>query len=128
MLPRVAGERLADFVDVLQKRFSIRKKPKGFAWQVSGMIGAKIHANQLNLSGGVQIGVKIGAISVDHLEKMDDDAIEALASSNTIGTLLPTAFLRMPFQPGRKLIDAGCAIALASDYNPGSSPSGNMNL
>jgi imidazolonepropionase len=61
---------------------------------------------------------------------MDDDAIDALASSNTIGTLLPTAafFLRMPFQPARKLIDAGCAIALASDYNPGSSPSGNMNL
>jgi imidazolonepropionase len=90
----------------------------------------KIHANQLNLSGGTQVGVKFGAVSVDHLETMDDAAIKILAASNTIGTLLPTAafFLRMPFQPARKLIDAGCAIALATDFNPGSSPSGNMNL
>jgi imidazolonepropionase len=90
----------------------------------------KIHANQLNLSGGVQMGVKLGALSVDHLETMDDGAIKTLAESDTIGTLLPTAafFLRIPFQPARQLIDAGCAIALASDYNPGSSPSGNMNL
>jgi len=90
----------------------------------------RIHANQLSLSGGTQTGVKLNALSVDHLETMDDDAITTLAQSNTIGTLLPTAafFLRMPFQPARKLIDAGCAIALASDFNPGSSPSGNMNL
>jgi imidazolonepropionase len=90
----------------------------------------KIHANQLNLSGGTQVGVKLGAVSVDHLETMDDTAIKILAASNTIGTLLPTAafFLRMPFQPARKLIDAGCAIALATDFNPGSSPSGNMSL
>jgi imidazolonepropionase len=74
--------------------------------------------------------VKLGALSVDHLEIMDDEAIAALKDSATIGTLLPTAafFLRMPFQPARQLIDAGCAIALASDFNPGSSPSGNMNL
>ena len=72
----------------------------------------------------------MGAISVDHLETIDDEAIQTLANSNTIGTLLPTAafFLRMPFQPARQLIDAGCAIALATDFNPGSSPSGNMNL
>jgi imidazolonepropionase len=90
----------------------------------------KIHANQLDLSGGTQTGVKLGALSVDHLETMDEDAIRTLGDSNTIGTLLPTAafFLKMPFQPARKLIDANCAIALASDYNPGSSPSGNMNL
>jgi imidazolonepropionase len=90
----------------------------------------KIHANQLNLSGGVQSGVKLGAVSVDHLETMDEDTINLLAASKTIGTLLPTAafFLRMPFQPARQLIDAGCAIALASDFNPGSSPSFNMNL
>ena len=77
----------------------------------------------------MQTGVKLGALSVDHLETMDDDAIRILAESDTIGTLLPTAayFLRMPFQPARKIIDAGCAVALASDYNPGSSPSGNMN-
>ena len=90
----------------------------------------KIHANQLSLSGGVQLGVQLNAISVDHLEMMDDDATTKLANSNTIGTLLPTAafFLRMNYQPARQLIDAGCAIALASDYNPGSSPSGNMNF
>jgi imidazolonepropionase len=90
----------------------------------------KIHANQMHLSGGTQLGVKLGALSVDHLETMDESAIQVLADSDTIGTLLPTAafFLRMPFQPARALIDSGCAIALASDYNPGSSPSGNMNL
>jgi imidazolonepropionase len=90
----------------------------------------KIHANQLNLSGGVQAGVGLNAVSVDHLETMDDETVECLAQSSTIGTLLPTAafFLRMPFQPARQMIDEGCAIALASDYNPGSSPSGNMNL
>jgi imidazolonepropionase len=80
--------------------------------------------------GGVQAGVKVNAVSVDHLESMDDEAIQSIANSSTIGTLLPTAafFLRMPFQPARQLIDAGSAIALASDYNPGSSPSGNMNF
>ncbi|MBD0296474.1 MAG: amidohydrolase family protein, partial [Flavisolibacter sp.] len=78
----------------------------------------------------VQAGVRMGALSVDHLESMDDEAIAALAASSTIGTLLPTAafFLRMPYQPARQLIEKNCAIALASDYNPGSSPSGNMNF
>ena len=90
---------------------------------------AKIHANQFS-GGAVTVGTNVNAISVDHLETIDEKEIEILAASNTIGTLLPSAafFLRMPFQPARKLIDAGCAIALASDYNPGSSPSGNMNL
>src|SRR5690606_18280725 len=79
---------------------------------------------------GVQTGVKLNALSVDHLESMDDDAIRTLADSSTIGSLLPTAafFLRMNYQPARQLIDAGCAISIASDYNPGSSPSGNMNF
>ena len=91
---------------------------------------AKIHANQLNFSGGVEVGIKLNAVSVDHLETVNGDIITKLANSQTIGTLLPTAafFLRMLFQPARQMIDAGCAIALASDYNPGSSPSGNMNL
>ena len=90
----------------------------------------KIHANQLSTSGGVEAGVKIGAVSVDHLETMDENAINTLAQSKTIGTMLPTAafFLRMPYQPARAMIEAGCALALASDYNPGSSPSGNMNF
>ena len=90
----------------------------------------KIHANQLNFSGGVETGIKLAAISVDHLETVNDAIINRLAGSGTIGTLLPMAafFLRMPFQLARQMIDAGCAIAVASDYNPGSSPSGNMNL
>jgi len=132
MLPRIGGEKLADYIDVFcENGFFSPAETETIC--IAGMkhgLKPKIHANQLNLSGGTQIGVKLGAVSVDHLETMDEDAIYTLANSNTIGTLLPTAafFLRMPFQPARKLIDAGCAIALASDFNPGSSPSGNMNL
>ncbi len=89
----------------------------------------KVHVNQLNSIGGLQVAVKQSALSVDHLETMTANDVSTLAESNTIGTLLPTAayFLRMPFQPARQLIDAGAAVALASDFNPGSSPSGNMN-
>lgn len=132
MLPQIAGEKLADFIDVFceQGFFSPEETlticRAGQEWGLQ----PKIHANQLHLSGGVQTGVTLGAVSVDHLETMDAEAITCLAASSTIGTLLPTAafFLRMPFQPARALIDAGSAIAIASDYNPGSSPSGNMNL
>ena len=86
--------------------------------------------NQLNSIGGIEAGIKLNALSLDHLETLTEDEIVELSNSETIGTLLPTAafFLRMSFPPARKLIDAGCAIALASDFNPGSSPSGNMNL
>jgi imidazolonepropionase len=132
MLPVIAAEGLADHIDVFcEKGFFDPAETETICR--AGMrygLRPKIHANQLHLSGGVQTGVKLGALSVDHLETMDADAIAALKGSDTIGTLLPTAafFLRMPFQPARELIDAGCAIALASDLNPGSSPSGNMNL
>lgn len=132
MLPVIAKEKLADYIDVFCETgfFSPEETETICRAGMSHGLKPKIHANQLNLSGGVQTGIKLGALSVDHLETMDDAAIKALAGSNTIGTLLPTAafFLRLPFQPARKLIDAGCAIALASDFNPGSSPSGNMNL
>lgn len=132
MLPVIAKDKLADYIDVFCETgfFSPEETETICRAGMSYGLKPKIHANQLNLSGGTQLGVKLGAISVDHLETMDEDAIRTLAGSSTIGTLLPTAafFLRMPFQPARKLIDAGCAIALASDYNPGSSPSGNMNL
>jgi imidazolonepropionase len=132
MLPLVAGEKLADFIDVFCETGFFSPEETETICRAGMQYGLKpkIHANQLNLSGGTEIGVKLGAISVDHLETMDEKAIQALAHSGTIGTLLPTAafFLRMPFQPARQLIDAGCAIAIASDYNPGSSPSGNMNL
>ncbi|MES2371507.1 MAG: imidazolonepropionase [Bacteroidota bacterium] len=132
MLPQIAAEKLADYIDVFCEDgfFSSSETERICRAGMAVGLKPKIHANQLNLSGGTQVGVKLGALSVDHLETMDDNAINTLASSNTIGTLLPNAafFLRMPFQPARALLDKGCAIALASDYNPGSSPSGNMNL
>jgi imidazolonepropionase len=132
MLPVIAKEKLADYIDVFCETgfFSPEETETICKAGMSYGLKPKIHANQLSLSKGVETGVKLGALSVDHLEIMDDAAIKGLAASTTIGTLLPTAafFLQMPFQPARKLIDAGSAIALASDYNPGSSPSGNMNL
>lgn len=132
MLPIIDQEQLADYIDVFCEEGFFSPDETIRICEAGKKIGLKpkIHANQLNLSGGVQAGIATGALSVDHLETMDDETIQLLASSNTIGTLLPTAayFLRMPFQPARKLIDAGTAIALASDFNPGSSPSGNMNM
>jgi imidazolonepropionase len=132
MLPVIAKEKLADYIDVFCENgfFSPEETETICKAGMRQGLKAKIHANQLNFSGGVETGVKLNAVSVDHLETMNGDIINKLANSQTIGTLLPTAafFLRMPFQPARQMIDAGCAIALASDYNPGSSPSGNMNL
>ena len=132
MLPAIAEENLADYIDVFCEEGFYSPEETERICMAGKQYGlkAKIHANQLSLSGGVQLGVRVGAISVDHLETMDEETITTLAQSDTIGTLLPTAafFLRMPLQPARSLIDAGCAIALASDYNPGSSPSGNMNF
>ncbi|HTL09862.1 MAG TPA: imidazolonepropionase, partial [Chitinophagaceae bacterium] len=132
MLPVIAADQLADYIDVFceQGFFSNEETARiCAAGRQYGLI-PKIHANQLSCSGAVETAVRAGALSADHLEMMDAPAISALAGADTIGTLLPTAafFLRMPFQPARALLDAGCAIALASDYNPGSSPSGNMNL
>jgi imidazolonepropionase len=132
MLPVIARDRLADYIDVFCEEgfFSPAETEQILKAGLSHGLKPKIHANQLHCSGGVEVGVRMGAISVDHLESMDTSAIAALSKSDTIGTLLPSAafFLRMPFQPARALLDAGCAIALASDFNPGSSPSGNMNL
>lgn len=132
MLPVIAEEKLADFIDVFCEEGFFSPEETQVICRAGLDYGfrPKIHANQLKLSGGVQAGVEVGALSVDHLETMDDDAVNALAGSDTIGTLLPGAafFLRMPFQPARQLIDGGCAVAIASDYNPGSCPSGNMNL
>ena len=132
MLPAIKAEDLADYIDVFCENgfFSPEETETICLAGIKQGLQPKIHANQLSLSKGTQTGVKLGAISVDHLETMDQEAIQSLANSSTIGTLLPTAafFLGMPFQPARALLNAGCALALASDYNPGSSPSGNMNL
>ena len=132
ILPVIAKEKLADYIDVFCETgfFSAEETETICNAGIRRELRPKIHANQLNFSGGVETGIKVGAISVDHLETVNGDIIDKLSKSNTIGTLLPTAafFLRMPFQPARQIIDAGCAVSLASDYNPGSSPSGNMNL
>ncbi|GAB4279516.1 MAG: imidazolonepropionase [Marinilabiliales bacterium] len=132
MLPRVAEENLADFIDVFCDKgfFTVEETAKILeAGKKYGLI-PKIHANELDYSGGIQVGVKYNALSVDHLEYTGDDEIECLKKSGTMPTLLPGAafFLGMIDPPVRKMIDAGLPICLASDYNPGSSPSGNMKL
>jgi imidazolonepropionase len=132
MLPVIAEEDLADNIDVFCEDgfFSVNEMETICNAGMKYGLKPKLHINQLNSIGGLQKAIELKAVSVDHLETMTEEDIKDLAQSLTIGTLLPTAafFLRMPFQPARKLIDAGAAIALASDFNPGSSPSGNMNL
>lgn len=132
MLPVIAKEKLADYIDVFCETGFFSPQEMGRICEAGKQYGLqpKLHVNQLNSIGGIEEGIKQGAVSMDHLETMTETDIQLLANSSVIGTLLPTAafFLRMPFQPARALIDAGSAIALASDYNPGSSPSGNMNL
>jgi len=132
MLPNIAKEGLADFIDVFCEKgfFSademIRICEAGYKYGLK----PKLHVNQLNSIGGIEAGIKLNAVSMDHLETMSGDEISKLAGSGVIATLLPTAafFLRMNYQPARALIDAGCTVALASDFNPGSSPGGNMNF
>jgi imidazolonepropionase len=132
MLPVIAAEKLADYIDVFCETgfFSVEEMDRICQAGMQYGLKPKLHINQLNSIGGIQKAVALNAVSVDHLETMTENDIKDLSVSGTIGTLLPTAafFLRMSYQPARQLIEAGCAIALASDYNPGSSPSGNMNF
>ena len=132
MLPVIAAEKLADYIDVFCETGFFSAEEMELICKAGMRYGLKpkLHINQLNSIGGIQSAIKLNAVSVDHLETMTAKDVTDLAASAVIGTLLPTAafFLRMQYQPARKLIDAGCAIALASDYNPGSSPSGNMNF
>jgi imidazolonepropionase len=132
MIPVVASEELADFIDVFCDKgfFSVDDTERILMAGMKYGLTAKIHANELDYSGGIQTGVKYNALSVDHLEFTGDEEIEALSGSDTMPTLLPGAafFLGMADPPVRKMIDAGLPVALASDYNPGSSPSGNMKL
>jgi imidazolonepropionase len=141
MLPVIASEKLADYIDVFCETgfFSPEETETICRAGMRHGLKPKLHVNQLHSVGGIETGIHVNAISLDHLETLTENDIQLLGGLKAspsgaiwkgIGTLLPTAafFLRMPFQPARKLIDAGCAIALASDYNPGSSPSGNMNL
>ena len=132
MLPRVAEEELADFVDVFCDTgfFTVEETDRILTEAAKYGITPKIHANELEVSGGVQVGVKHNALSVDHLEKTTDAEIEALRGSVTMPTMLPgcSFFLGLPYGRAKDYIEAGLPVALASDYNPGSSPSGNMRF
>lgn len=132
MLPVIGAEKLADYIDVFCETgfFSPDEMERICIAGARYGLKPKLHVNQLNSIGGLQKAIELNAVSADHLETMTEQDVRDLAESDVIGTLLPTAafFLRMNFQPARKLIDAGAAIALASDFNPGSSPSGNMNF
>ena len=132
MIPAVAKEQLADYVDVFCDKgfFTIEQTAQILEKAAEFGIEPKIHANELDVSGGVQIGVKYNALSVDHLERTTPAEIEALRGSKTMPTMLPGAsfFLGMPYGAAKEYINAGLGVALASDYNPGSSPSGNMRF
>lgn len=130
MIPAIASENLADYIDVFCEQGFFSPEETVLICEAGKKFGMKprIHANQLYRSGGVQAGIKVGAISVDHLENIGVEEIELLKGTSTMPTALPGAafFLGLPFPPARQMMDAGLPIALASDFNPGSSPCGNM--
>jgi len=132
MIPQVAYEGLADYIDVFCDRgfFTVEETDRILLAGMKFGLRAKIHANELDYSGGIQVGVKYNALSVDHLEYTGDAEIECLLDSETMPTVLPGAafFLGMEYSPVRKMMDAGLPVAMASDFNPGSSPSGNMQF
>lgn len=132
MLPKVSKERLASYIDVFCEKgyFDLKDTERILkAGKQHGLV-PKIHVNQFNAFGGVALGVTHEALSVDHLEELNDEDIVALKNSNTMPVALPSCsyFLSIPYTPARKIIDAGLPLALATDYNPGSTPSGNMNF
>ncbi len=132
MIPQVVADDLADFIDVFCDKgfFSQQDTDRILLAGMKYGLRSKIHANELGFTGGVQVGVKYNALSVDHLEYIGDEEIAILKDSETMPTILPGAafFLNLPLSPVRKMIDAGLPVSLASDFNPGSSPSGNMSL
>ena len=132
MIPMVAAYDLADYIDVFCDKgfFTEEETERMLMAGIKHGLRAKIHANELDYSGGIQVGVKYNALSVDHLEFTGDDEIKALKDSETMPTLLPGAafFLGMVYPPARKMMEAGLPLAMASDFNPGSSPSGDMKF
>lgn len=132
MLPKVAGEGLADYCDVFCDAgfFTVEETDQILKAAAQYGLKAKIHANELAISGGVQVGIANGAVSVDHLEAIGQEEIDALLRSETIPTVLPSCsfFLHIHDAPARNMIDQGLGVAIATDYNPGSSPSGNVPL
>ena len=132
MIPRVAEENLADYCDVFCEKGFFTPEETVMIVEQGKKYGLKpkIHANQLHISGGVQAGVKTGALSVDHLESMGEQEIEALQGSATMATMLPGAafFLNSAYPPARRMIEMGLAVSIATDYNPGSAPCGKMSF
>lgn len=132
MLPAIGNEKLADYIDVFCESgfFSPAEMEKICSAGNAFGLKPKLHVNQLNSIGGIEAGIRLDALSLDHLETLSKEEINLLGKFKGSSTLLPTAafFLRMPCQPARQLIDSGAAVTLASDFNPGSSPSGNMNF
>ena len=132
MLPKIAEEQLANYIDIFCEKgyFSLNDTERILAAGKQYGLIPKIHVNQFNAFGGVGVGVKYNALSVDHLEEMNPEDINVLKESNTMPVALPSCsyFLSIPYTPARKMIDAGLPLALATDYNPGSTPSGNMNF
>jgi imidazolonepropionase len=132
MLPAIANENLADFIDVFCERDYFTAEETNKILEAGKRFGLipKLHAEQLSHGNGIKTAVACGAVSVDHLEFCNDEDIVVLKESNTMPTILPGAafFLNLPLPPARRMIDAGLPVAFASDYNPGSSPSGNMKL
>lgn len=130
MIPLVAKDNLADFIDVFCDKgfFTVEETDRMLKQGIKYGMRPKIHANELDYSGGIQVAVKNNALSCDHLEFVGDEEIECLKNSQTMPTVLPGAafFLNMRLSPVRKMMDSGLPIAMASDFNPGSSPSGNM--
>lgn len=132
MLPEIAKNKLADFIDVFCETgyFTVSETEQIMEAGIAFGLKPKIHVNQFNSIGGIQVGVKHKALSVDHLEIMNTEDIEALKNTETMPVALPSCsyFLSIPYTPARDMIAAGLPLALASDYNPGSTPSGNMNF
>lgn len=132
MIPMVAAEELADYIDVFCEDgfFSVEDTDRILNAGLKYGMKAKVHANQMGISGGVQVGVKYDAISVDHLESVSEAEFESLKNSQTIATMLPgaTFFLNMNYSPARKFIENKIPLALATNYNPGSCPSGSMQF
>jgi len=132
MLPKIANEKLADYIDAFCETgyFSVEETERIILAGKKYGLPSKIHVNQFNAIGGIEMCVQHKALSVDHLEVVTDADIAALQNSATIAVALPSCsyFLSIPYTPARKMLEAGLALALATDFNPGSTPSGNMNF
>ena len=132
LIPRMAQEKLADYIDAFCEKGFFSLEETALILEAAAKYGLKpkIHANQLSVSGAVQLGIQHQAVSVDHLEETDEEVLTALSESNTIATLLPSCsfYINIPFANAKGLIEHNAIVALASDYNPGSTPSGNMNF